>query len=233
MIGPYVIKNRVLFCYKPRTKARHICIVGDFNKWQAYRWRSRMRNRSKNGIWKKAIKLKPGSYRYKYIVDGKWINKYPSGWPVVDDGYGGHCLIFRYEKSSRIWKKQELKFLFKKKQTKKVLPKKIVIKKQQPRKRLSKLEPIINGTEVTFFFKPRGSVSKVYLAGNFNAWKPDHPEYAFKEQKLLGIWKLKVSLDPGRYQYKIVLDGQWTTDPNAPEFTPDGFGGRNGIIVVK
>ncbi len=49
-----------------------------------------------------------------------------------------------------------------------------------------------------------------------------------------GIWSLVKKLEPGRYQYKFVVDrNSWHSDPNALETVDDGYGGKNSILVVK
>jgi 1,4-alpha-glucan branching enzyme len=49
-----------------------------------------------------------------------------------------------------------------------------------------------------------------------------------------GIWSLVKSLEPGRYQYKFVIDrNTWVKDPNCFETTDDGFGGQNSVLIVK
>jgi 1,4-alpha-glucan branching enzyme len=49
-----------------------------------------------------------------------------------------------------------------------------------------------------------------------------------------GIWSIVKKIEPGRYQYKFVIDrNTWVTDPNALETTDDGYGGRNSVIIVK
>ncbi len=51
-------------------EARNVYIVGDFNSWRADNT-SRL-EQMPDGIWEKKIALKPGSYKYKFIVDGEW-----------------------------------------------------------------------------------------------------------------------------------------------------------------
>ena len=49
-----------------------------------------------------------------------------------------------------------------------------------------------------------------------------------------GIWSLLKPLDPGRYEYKYVIDrNTWVSDPNALEFKDDGYGGQNSIVIVE
>lgn len=48
-----------------------------------------------------------------------------------------------------------------------------------------------------------------------------------------GIWTIVEPLDPGRYMYKFVVDGNtWVTDPNNPDTINDG-GFTNSLLVVK
>ncbi len=89
---------------------------------------------------------------------------------------------------------------------------------------------------MVFNFKPDGGGTgkKIYLAGNFNGWKPSDPAYQLTDDDGDGTWSLTIKLAAGTYQYKFVLDGTtWIKDPYAPGEAPDGFGGRNGQFVVQ
>ncbi len=49
-----------------------------------------------------------------------------------------------------------------------------------------------------------------------------------------GVWERTEKLPPGRWEYKFVVDGtNWKEDPNNPEYTDDGFGGKNSVITVQ
>lgn len=52
--------------------ARYVYVVGDFNNW-ALDDNSRLEH-SKNGGWQKSLTLKPGKYRYKFVIDGRWVH---------------------------------------------------------------------------------------------------------------------------------------------------------------
>ena len=61
-------------------------IAGDFNNWVPeglYLTRSMARL-----VWQKLIPLKPGTYQYKYLIDGRWTPD-PANDRVVDDFLGG------------------------------------------------------------------------------------------------------------------------------------------------
>ncbi|HYA03516.1 MAG TPA: AAA family ATPase [Syntrophobacteria bacterium] len=61
-------------------------IAGDFNNWMP----ESLEFAESQGaqVWHKAICLKPGSYEYKYVIDGRWAVD-PHNSKVVDDPYGG------------------------------------------------------------------------------------------------------------------------------------------------
>ena len=54
--------------YKP--DASLVSLVGDFNHWNP---ENNLLSKGKDGIWRLQMKLFPGLYRYKYIIDGEWV----------------------------------------------------------------------------------------------------------------------------------------------------------------
>ncbi len=70
----------------------------------------------------------------------------------------------------------------------------------------------------------------VTVAGTFNQWNPQ--AQPLKEIKP-GVWQVALSLPPGRYEYKFVVDGsRWLEDPDNPLKTPDPYGGFNSVLIV-
>ena len=53
------------------SNADSVYIAGDFNGWIVDQ-KSKLQNTSK-GHWTKKYNLEQGHYRYKFIVDGKWV----------------------------------------------------------------------------------------------------------------------------------------------------------------
>jgi len=47
-----------------------VFIAGDFNDWDS---ESHPLKLDENGIWKTNFELAPGTYEYKFVVDGKWV----------------------------------------------------------------------------------------------------------------------------------------------------------------
>ena len=71
---------------------------------------------------------------------------------------------------------------------------------------------------------------KVSVAGSFNNW--DSKALSGKKDTK-GNWSLKVSLKPGRYEYKFFVDGNWINDPRCSLFVPNSFGTQNCLIEIK
>lgn len=51
--------------------AKEVYVVGDFNNWAVQQ--SFKLSRRENRKWEKRLDLKPGKYRYKFVVDGQWL----------------------------------------------------------------------------------------------------------------------------------------------------------------
>lgn len=70
----------------------------------------------------------------------------------------------------------------------------------------------------------------VSIAGTFNDWRPGVVPMIPLGQ---GRWVKELSLPPGRYEYRLVVDGQWICDPAAAEKVPNPFGGQNAVLTVS
>ena len=68
-LGPRQVKEGVAFSYYDPI-AKSVQLVGDFSKWEPLE--DLMVQEKENKIWKGIIPLKPGTYQYKFIVDGEW-----------------------------------------------------------------------------------------------------------------------------------------------------------------
>jgi len=68
-----------------------VACVGDFNRWHK-KFGTMIYNEAENR-WEKNLNIKPGRYRYKFLVDGsRWMVD-PAAEEYVDDGFGGRCSI--------------------------------------------------------------------------------------------------------------------------------------------
>jgi hypothetical protein len=71
----------------------------------------------------------------------------------------------------------------------------------------------------------------VAVVGSFNGWSPAATPMAALGN---GRWRAEVRLGPGRFEYKLAIDGDhWIADPENPAAVSDGFGGRNSVLQVE
>ena len=72
----------------------------------------------------------------------------------------------------------------------------------------------------------------VAIAGDFNNWDPQ--VNILEDPESDGIWTGTLKLEPGRYEYMFVMDGEkWFPDPNALRYVKDGFGNKNAILEIN
>src|SRR5262245_20920390 len=65
--------------------ARKVCIAGSFNDWQPEA--TEMISMG-NGRWLKDLNLAPGTYEYRFVVDGNWITD-PKSSRTAPNPFGG------------------------------------------------------------------------------------------------------------------------------------------------
>ena len=72
--------------------------------------------------------------------------------------------------------------------------------------------------------------SKVSVAGTFNNWDPE--KNPMKDNPSSGHYKAVIAVPPGKHEYKFLVDGVWSVDPNCQEWVPNGCGSLNSVISV-
>ena len=70
-------------------EAKEVFLAGEFNSWDSL---SLPMKKDKQGFWKTKIKLSPGGYEYKFLVDGVWVEDVP-GEESVWNPHGTRNLI--------------------------------------------------------------------------------------------------------------------------------------------
>lgn len=82
-----------------------------------------------------------------------------------------------------------------------------------------------------FTFKPgTANYQRVQIAGQMNDWTPSFsPDLKQNED---GSFEIRLMLNPGRYEYQLVLDGKQQQDPSNPDFVIGGTGNRNSFFKV-
>lgn len=91
-------------------------------------------------------------------------------------------------------------------------------------------KPIVFGNKQEIEFTLRApQASSIFLAGTFNNWKTD--SLAMKKGRD-GVWKIRIKMAPGRYEYKFFVDGEWSQDISGSDAVANAFGTRNRVISV-
>jgi 1,4-alpha-glucan branching enzyme len=72
--------------------------------------------------------------------------------------------------------------------------------------------------------------SKVFIAGDFNKWAPKATEMT--EKKGTDDFSVTVSLLPGSYEYKFVINGIWCANPACPDWALNSVGTLNSVCTV-
>lgn len=78
------------------------------------------------------------------------------------------------------------------------------------------------------FYSPEATY--VYVAGEFNGW--DTQSLPMKKDKD-GVWRSKVKLFPGRYEYKFFADNTWVENLPDAETVSNPFGTQNFVVSVE
>lgn len=81
--APAVTPEGVMFTIEA-PDAERVQLAGDFNNWTV----DGNEMEDTGGVWTKVVKLPPGRYRYRYVVDGRWQND-PLNTAVEPNRFGG------------------------------------------------------------------------------------------------------------------------------------------------
>ena len=68
------------------------------------------------------------------------------------------------------------------------------------------------------------------MAADFTEWQQN--AISLQKQKR-GLWKTTVSLEPGSYEYRFLVDGQWRDNPDCSMRVRSPFGTENCVRVVE
>lgn len=84
--------------------------------------------------------------------------------------------------------------------------------------------------EVTFSFNASVN-SEVFLAGSFNDWDSNSTQMLLNSQT--GNYELVLLLQPGYYEYKFIVNGNWILDETNPNFAANDFGTLNSVLNIE
>ena len=80
-----------------------------------------------------------------------------------------------------------------------------------------------------FKLERHSDAKKVSLSGSFNGWSK--PGYHMVLQD--GVWSLPVSLKPGKYTYKFLVDSKWIIDPGNELWEDNEYGTGNSVLWIE
>jgi len=83
----------------------------------------------------------------------------------------------------------------------------------------------VKDSVVIFYLRNNQSARRVMLAGSFNNWNPE----ALAMTPTDSGWIAFVTLSPGKYWYKFIVDGNWTVDKDNGLAENDGMGNNNSV----
>lgn len=72
--------------------------------------------------------------------------------------------------------------------------------------------------------------SKVFIAGDFNDWAAEARRLK-RVRKGEDLFFAVLDLEPGRYEFKYVVDGEWVCCPKSPK-VPNDQGTKNSVLEV-
>jgi hypothetical protein len=94
-------------------------------------------------------------------------------------------------------------------------------------RKLEPMAPSLSGN-VTFQLLGYPDANIVVVAGSFNNWNQSQKLFAKDGDR----WVCRIKLEPGKYLYKFIVDGDWMADPGNPNTEDDGNGNINSVLLV-
>ncbi|UEG54659.1 hypothetical protein LLH06_06755 [Mucilaginibacter daejeonensis] len=239
-----------------QTDKRRVQLSGSFNNWTTMKG---LMTRTDSG-WVSDLKLDPGPYAYKYIINGRWTRD-ESNNLKEHDGWGGYnSIYFRYNYTFKLagyngasrvivagsfnnWNANQLIMAYKDNRWQ--LPLylhegthlyRFMVDGKWISDPANKATSVRNNevNSVLSF----GENTNFKLAGHTDA----HNVYVagsfnnwrpnvMRMQRTANGWVLPYTLPGGNYEYKFVVDGNWMTDPSNPHtITTDE---TNSVLAVR
>lgn len=93
LFGARSVAGRILFV-QPIAAGRRVHVAGTFNDWNPLS--HPMRRNEDLGVHELALDLPPGTYEYRLVVDGRWIDD-PHAAQTSANSYGGRNAVVRVE----------------------------------------------------------------------------------------------------------------------------------------
>ncbi|MES2647261.1 MAG: hypothetical protein V4717_10320 [Bacteroidota bacterium] len=250
--------NSVTFYLRNKLDASEVMLAGSFNNWDP----AVLPMRKTEAGWIADVKLKPGKYWYKFIIDGKWEIDHDNELQE-NDGLGNTNSVYYFSNhtftlnnqpkaknvyvsgSFNSWRQRELKMV--RSNTEWLLP--IYLAEGTHRYKYivdgswmtdpGNREVLSDGTgglnSVVKFGKPTLFKLSNYSNATSVMLSGNFNEWRSDElpmKKTADGWELLYTLAPGNYEYKFVVDGNWITDPQNAVLTSKNKSLQNSFLVV-
>jgi hypothetical protein len=75
---------------------------------------------------------------------------------------------------------------------------------------------------------PVDAADEVVATGDFTDWSPEGVPLKRRRD---GAWSRTLYLLPGRYEYRLLVDGHWANNP-AADHSGNPYGSANDVLVV-
>jgi len=215
---PEEVDGGILFRYDSPA-ARMVTLAGNFNNWGGTQGGGRydptidpMSDEDGDGVWTIVMPLPPGRYQYKFVIDNavRWEMD-PSNANTGFEAQIENSLVIVPENIAYVPTVV----------TGTVLPGQHQRQEAAP----ADAEPVEVTVELDAPF-----ATEVYISGQFNDWAAEADPLTKGEDD---IWRVTLTLAPGQYEYKFVVDGTWMEDPDNPDSVADPFGGNNSLLTVE
>ncbi len=90
--APGIKRKKIQFAFYDED-AETVCVLGDFNGWNE---KKHVMKRDTANIWRKTVMLAPGTYEYRFKVDGRWEND-PQNDQVRVNSFGSRNNVLQVE----------------------------------------------------------------------------------------------------------------------------------------
>ncbi len=246
------------FVLKGNENAKDVYVTGSFNGWN----QQELKMFKTNYGWVFPMYLREGTHAYKFLVDGVWMtdpdNKvvYPDGAGHFNSFIGiGDAMLFTldgYSGAKKVmvsgsfngWNQEELAML------------KITGGWQLPYVLASgnyEYKFIVDGNWITdpanpytvgsgattnsflavranhtFILDDKTGFKSVVVTGSFNGWNRNGYRMVLKDHQ----WIFPISLKPGKYTYKFIVNGKWILDPGNELWEENEYGDNNSVLWI-
>ena len=102
---------------------------------------------------------------------------------------------------------------------------------RKPTRRPTELYGVRETARGALFVHPADRDATVAIAADFNGWSASATPMTYNER--LGVHEACVPLEPGTYEYRLVIDGTWIADPFNIETRSNPYGGTNSRFVIR